>query len=279
MKDDWRTMLRATRRMLSLTQRELAGRAGMSVEAVRAYEDGRRNPSREHLGRLLSALEVDRAWRNRLLLAAGFAPDGMEQRPANIDEWWFTVEEAKEEIERYHWPSFVLAERGEVTWANAAAQGLWGVDMTTEFLDPIERNLLSVATMPRFADRCANWDEAVATLLWMFKAYHRGAENPEDPSPYFAAVLQRFMEGDPKYVAMFGELWERATDAYPAKIRLDYPIVWEQPGVGTLRFKCIVSTMNEPDGISVHDWIPADAATWEALGRVVGREPVREARA
>jgi len=83
---DWRRELRDARKKLRLSQRELATRASLSESAVRAYELGTRFPSREHLSDLIDALSVDRAWRNRLLLAAGFAPDGLEQRPSDIED-------------------------------------------------------------------------------------------------------------------------------------------------------------------------------------------------
>ena len=59
-------------------------------------------------------MQVDRGWRNRLLVAAGYAPDGLEQRPDNIQEWWLSVDDAAAEIEMYPWPSFVSTERAEV---------------------------------------------------------------------------------------------------------------------------------------------------------------------
>jgi len=127
------------------------------------------------------------------------------------------------------------------------------------------RNLLAVASDPRFADRCVNGTEAVGVLMGNFKTYHRYPESVEEPSPYFAATLNRFLQGDPKYVGRFAKLWEEAPESLAAKIRWSYPIVWSVDGIGIMRFRGTASGANEADGLSFHDWIPIDATTWLAL--------------
>lgn len=272
MPDGWRDEIRQARRRLRLSREKLARAAGVSTETVRKYETGERDATRDSLTRIIDALHVDRAWRNRILLAAGFAPDGMDRRPADINPWYLSPAEAAAETERYAWPSFVLGERGEVLSANAAAQRLWGVDLRTEFLDPVERNLLAIASLPRFADRCLNWDEAVGTIVRMFKTFHRANETVEDPSPYFAAVLAHFLKGDPRYVARLGSLWQDAPEAFPYKMRWAYPIVWDDQQAGRMRFTCLVSGgINELDGLALNDWIPVDADSWRALAQVTAR--------
>ena len=57
-----------------------------------SYEEGRRHPSRPYLAALLDALKLDRVERNRIMIAAGFASDGMSFRPTN-DDLTFTVDE------------------------------------------------------------------------------------------------------------------------------------------------------------------------------------------
>lgn len=262
---NWREQLRDARKRLKLTQEQLAERAGISVGALRGYEGGRRHPRKEHLSQIIGALQLDRGWRNRILFAAGFAPDGVEMRPQDIDEWSLTPEEAAAEVAAYGWPAFIASERGEVMSANAAAQAVWSVDMTKEFLDPVERNLFSIASLPRFADRCANWDEAMAAIARMFKTFHRTQEQVEAPSPYFAAVLEHFLKGDPRYVARLGKIWEDAPAHHRYKIRWNYPIVWDRPGIGRMTFRCLISTGGELNGLAIHDWIPVDSRSWILL--------------
>ena len=264
--NDWPVELHEARRSLRISQRELAGRTGLSVAAIGAYERGQRHPRRAHLVAIIEALQLDRGWRNRLLSSAGFAPDGLAVRPPNLDEWMFTPDEAAAETEHYRWPAFVLSERGEVLSANASAQRLWGVDLEREFADPLDRIMLSIASNPRFADRCVNWDQAITVMLSAFKAYHRRVETLDEPSPFFDAALQRFLSGDPKYVGRLITLWEKApaTD-WPGKIRWSYPVTWDEPEVGRMQFQCIANAANEMDGLSFHDWIPVDGASWDRL--------------
>lgn len=264
----WHEELSSIRSALGLSQADLAERTHISVASIKAYEAGRRHPSRPYLTAILDAMQVDRSVRNRVLSATGYAPDGLEVRPPNITEWWFTADEAQCEIDGYAWPSFVLTERGEVAAANAVAQRLWDVDLSREYLDAIERNLLCVASDPKFADRLVNWDEAMGRIASVFSSFHRHPETLEKPSPYFQAVLQRFLKGDPKYVGRFLEIW-RSAPPYGGKTRWTYPVVWEEPGVGRMRFTAVVSPANESDGLAFNDWMPADAESWEGLGRLM----------
>jgi transcriptional regulator with XRE-family HTH domain len=268
--EEWRRLIRQTRERLDLSQKRLGELSGLSQETVRKYESGARNPTRQHLIAILEALKIERGIRNDILESAGFAPDGLSLRPWPPDVN-FTIDEAKEEVERYAWPAFFVNEIAEVIWANRVAQRLWGVNLQEEFRDPVERNLLSVASHPRFADRCANWDEALGILVAVFKEHHRGAEKLENPSPYFAAVLEHFLQGDPRYVARLAKLWQEAPPV-TTKLRWCYPIVWSEPGAGVMRFHCFQSAANEPDGLSFHDWIPLDAATWDALAALAERD-------
>ncbi len=75
------------------------------------------------------------------------------------------------------------------------------------------------------------------------------------------------MEGDPRYVTRFFELWQKVPPTEP-KIRWSYPVVWTEPGLGVLRFEAVVNQANEPDGLAFNDWMPLDAATWEALEQI-----------
>jgi len=79
------------------------------------------------------------------------------------------------------------------------------------------------------------------------------------------------MEGDPKYVARFLQLWETAPSAWDKKARWTYPVVWDEPGIGILRFESIASPANDPDGLAFNDWIPLDAATWQGLEQLKAR--------
>jgi transcriptional regulator with XRE-family HTH domain len=265
--DEWPQMLSKMRTDLGLTQAELAARAHISEHSLKAYENARRHPSRPYLTAIVDALRIDRGERNKILAAAGYATDGFAIGPWPDSRFMFSVAEAAAFIAGHSWPAFISNEMMEVAAANDVVQRLWSVDLSTEFLEPIERNLLSVLSDPRFAERCTNLPEMFDVMAAVFKGHHRGAEALDDPSPYFAAVLTRFLAGDPKYVQPFLKAWQVAVPRTP-KICWEYPIVWEDPRVGTMRFRGVVNPASEPDGLAFNDWIPLDAATWTALDKL-----------
>ena len=92
------------------------------------------------------------------------------------------------------------------------------------------------------------------------------------PVPILAALLERFLAGDPKYVSRLAELWR---DAPPIKVKMrwSYRIVWQVPGFDVMRFQGFLSSANEPDGYMFYDWIPADATTWDQLGHLNASQP------
>lgn len=267
---EWFRLLAAARTKLGVDQSALAARAHISLPSLKAYETGRRHPSRPYLTAIMDALKLDRAERNKILGAAGYASDSYELGPWSDSRFMFSLEEATAFIGAYPWPAFLSNEMMEVAAANTVAQQLWSVDLRTEFLDPIERNLLSVASDPRFAERCTNLPDVLGVMAGVMKGHHRGAEALENPSPYFAKVLEKFVAGDPRYIQPFFHAWQEAVPRTP-KIRWEYPIVWTDPDLGTMRFRGMVNPASEPDGLAFNDWIPIDAETWRALEQVKAR--------
>lgn len=268
--EDWRSLLAASRRAVRLSRKELAERARVSVAAIKAYELGPRHPSRERLIAVLDALKVERGARNSILAAAGFLPDGLSLVPGE-PRGTFTRDEAAAVVRAARWPAFLLDEWACIIEANDVAQRLWGVDLTTEFADPADRNLLSVASHPRFADRCLNWSEAVGTVMSVFKQKEWGRpEQLDSPSPAFAAALHRFLNGDPKYVGQLQEIWDSTPSTpWDQKIRWSYPVVWKDPGAGEIRFECLVTVASHAESINFNDWIPLGSESWLALDRLI----------
>jgi transcriptional regulator with XRE-family HTH domain len=174
--------LRVLRNASRLSREDLGLRSGVSSGSVKAYELGRRNPSRESLTALLDTLQVDRHDRNEILEQAGFAPDSVASGRERDDPQQ-TLTEAVAEISSQAWPAFIANEQMSVVEANATAQALWGVNMALEFTSPIERNLLAVMTTPRIADRIANWDEAAGILASMVRSFE-AATASDSSMPY-----------------------------------------------------------------------------------------------
>lgn len=266
--DSWRTFLREARKRLSISQAELAARVAMSREAISKYETGHRDPRRSDLIRLLDGLKLELRDRNRILTGAGFKPIDTWFPANEAPTYWFTVEEAAALAEERPWPSFVVNTLMEVLAANRICQTLWGVDLRHEYTEPVERNLLSIASIPRFADKVTNWDEAIASAIGVAKGHFETL--PEGSSPYYIAVMKHFQSGDPQYIRRFLTQWER-TPARSPKVAWSYKITWKEPDIGILRFMCLVNVGSEPEGIGWNDWIPLDAETWSYLETIKAR--------
>src|SRR5215510_15697834 len=88
-------LLREWRQRRNLSQLELALRSAVSARHLSFIETGRARPSREMVLHLAQRLEVPLRERNRLLLAAGYAP-GFGER--SLDEQDMTP--VREAIER-----------------------------------------------------------------------------------------------------------------------------------------------------------------------------------
>ena len=72
---EWFSLLVSARQRLGLSQAELAARASVSLATVKAYEQGKRHPSRPYLIALLDAMKLEVMERNDVLEAAGYASD------------------------------------------------------------------------------------------------------------------------------------------------------------------------------------------------------------
>jgi transcriptional regulator with XRE-family HTH domain len=261
--EDWNVALRRFRERVGLSRAKLGSLSGIPQETIRAYETGRRRPSRENLDAILDALKLDRTQANRMRLALGFASDFRDYGIPGIADQ-FTLEELAEEIERVPWPAFVANEMMEIMAANRIIQKLWRVDLGREFLEPIERNALKVASSPRFARHVVNWDEAIGAMVAMWKGHHRGPESLDASSPYFQRLLKDFFAGDPTYVRRFLDVWEH-TPAREPKVRIHYRVVWHDDTVGEMRFLGIMGPGNQWEALAWNDWVPVDAETWQRL--------------
>lgn len=75
---DWRTSLREHRKRRRLSQPEVARRSGLSVSAVRSYENGDRHPSPEALQAIIDAIGIPVEGANPIRAGAGYAIDWRE---------------------------------------------------------------------------------------------------------------------------------------------------------------------------------------------------------
>lgn len=260
---DWRQLLATAREAQGLSQAALAAATGISRGTVKAIEQNRRNPSRAVLTRLLDLLKLDRGQRVAILNGAGFVDElsVLDQHPG----YFFSHAEARDEVDSRTWPAALVSETMEVLWANQLLQRVWGVNLLTELNSPVERNILSVISMPRFKGRLLNRVDCIEYALGIMKGHHLGPEtDPSGSSPYFQAVIDHFMEGDAAVVTELGELWAKAQPR-PYRVRGFFPVRWRDQDAGDMEFEIFFNTASEPLGLAFQDWIPTDSSTWERL--------------
>ena len=264
----WAERLRAWRVATGLTREELGHRASVSPESIKAYETVRRRPSREVLIALLDCLAVEVLDRDTILAGAGFAPDYQTTGRERMDPE-HTYDEALAEIDRSEWPAMITNEAMDVVAANVPAQRVWGVNLATEFNTPVERNILAQMSNPRIAGQIANWDETMRILVPMVKGSYGDSSGDPAASTYYNAVMAHFMAGEPRYVQAAMRIWMEAEPRI-LKWRFDYPIHWQHPQCGLLKFHVVVNPVNRQDHITLNDWLPMDGHTWESVRALCG---------
>jgi transcriptional regulator with XRE-family HTH domain len=265
--DGWRHRLREARRRLDLTQDGIAERAGVSKETVRAYEEGRRSPGdRQHLVRILEAVELPRIEINDILEELGFAP--VRDLSARFDGTARSgLAEAQQLVDVCPWPAFAVNNLVEVVVANEPFRTLFAIDLARDVVHGPSPSLLALATTRRFADHLENWDEAVRLFAARWKGELTTNASVDDPTPQLSKVLDSVTDGDASYLLRILKIWSEVEAAPPAR-RWFYPIVWRDDDVGLLTFRAMVHNGDDPVTLlSFNDWIPADAHTWSTLQR------------
>jgi len=158
------TLLRDWRRRRRLSQLDLALEAGVSARHLSFLETGRAKPSREMVLHLSEQLDVPLRDRNRLLLAAGFAP-AFEERPIDAPEM-APVREALEKILTGHepYPALVVDRWWNLQAANGSIQ-LFTQHLPPHLLEP-PVNVLRASLHPDgMAERILNYGEWRAHLV------------------------------------------------------------------------------------------------------------------
>ena len=153
----WRTRRR-------LSQLDLALEAGVSARHLSFVETGRSKPSEQMVLHLAEHLEVPLRERNRLLLAAGYAPV-YAQRPLGAPEL-APVKQALDQLLKAHepFPAVVIDRSSTLVAANRAVQMLLEGVAPHLLAPPV--NVLKLALHPEgMAPRIENLGEWRAHLL------------------------------------------------------------------------------------------------------------------
>ena len=158
------TLLRDWRQRRRLSQLDLALEAGVSARHLSFLETGRSKPSRDMVLHLSEQLDVPLRDRNRMLLAAGFAP-AFEERPIDAPEM-APVREALDRVLTGHEPyPAVVVDRWWNLVAGNRSIAVFTADVPADLMEP-PVNVLRVSLHPDgMASRILNYGEWRAHLL------------------------------------------------------------------------------------------------------------------
>jgi transcriptional regulator with XRE-family HTH domain len=244
-------LLRDWRERRGLSQLRLALAVDVSARHLSFIETGRSHPSRAMLLRLVTPLDLRLRERNRLLLAAGYAPL-FEDRPVETGGSDIVLA-ALDRFLRTHepYPAVILDRHLNLIAANA------GVGLLTEGTAPelleAPANALRVALHPDgMAPRIANLPEWRAHLL---ARLHRQAE----------------ATGDQRLTALHDELsaYPGGLSRPPGPVDVVVPLRYRAAGA-ELSFLSITAVIGTPMDVTVEElaiesFYPADPQTAKAL--------------
>jgi transcriptional regulator with XRE-family HTH domain len=251
------TLLRDWRRRRHLSQLDLALEAGVSTRHLSFVETGRSKPSADMVLHLADQLDVPLRERNRLLLAAGYAPI-YEQRELDEPEME-PVRTALDVVLRGHEPyPAVVVDRGWNLVAANSSVALLTEGVAPELMEP-PANVLRLSLHPDgMAPRIANLGEWRAHLL---ERLGRQVATTGDDS---LAELYDELAGYPAPAGDGPHGWGGlGAIAVPLRIRA---------GDAELAFISTVATFGTAleittSELSIESFFPADAATADHLSR------------
>lgn len=249
-------LLRDWRQRRRRSQLDLATEAEVSTRHLSFVETGRSKPSRELVLHLAEHLEVPLRERNRLLLAAGFAP--VHRETALDDEAMAPVRAALDTILKGHepFPAVIVDGHYDVVAANGPLLALMTDGVAPALLAP-PINVLRVSLHPDgLAPRIANLAEWGTHLLTRL---HR----------------QAAVTGDPVLIGLRDELLGYPgvggiAEAHDPASMLFVPLRLHGPGGVELSFFSTLATFGTAVDITlaelaIESFFPADDATAAAL--------------
>jgi transcriptional regulator with XRE-family HTH domain len=252
-------LLRDWRRRRRLSQLDLALEAGVSARHVSFVETGRSRPSPDMVLNLAERLDVPLRERNRLLLAAGYAP--VYELHALDDPEMAPVRDAIRLVLAGHepYPALVVDGAWEMLAANRAV-ALLTEDVAPKLLAP-PLNVLRASLHPDgVAPRIVNLGE------WRAHVFER-------------LERQIAMSGDAALVTLLEELRGYPGPEAPAAARHDIAVPLRvESSIGALAFISIVATFGTAveitaSELSIESFFPADRQTADSVRSYVERLP------
>lgn len=274
----WHVLLRMGRDGAGLTRQELASSTpGVSLEAVKSYELGRRRPPRETVLQLAWAMELDGATTNAILTGLGFDPEPSEYaqlvagEPAQThfyrevplaDRLQRSHQRMSEHLARQSWPCLLIDEQCRILATNAPMD---------ELLGPLARadtrgTLLQLVLSAPFRRAVVNWDELVTALLpTVVKQALESADVTVLPA-WFRAALTEAHSNEPGLLTQLQQLL-RDAPAVASTFRIVAPLYWQTAEAQVLAFTSVLSLWSGTDTIWALDWHPTEGETWAWLAQ------------
>ncbi len=239
-------LLRQWRHRRRLSQLDLAIAADVSARHVSLVETGKSNPSADMVLRLAEQLGVPLRERNRLLLAAGFAPRYAE-RPLDGDAL-AAARDAVGRVLRAHepYPALVFDRRWNIVMANRAVEPFFA-DVAADLLRP-PANMVRLALDVRgLAPRIVNMAQVRAVLRTRI-------------------TRQLAIAPDPELTALYEELLAPGPESAstpPLESEIAVPMGFRFAG-RELRMFSTTTTFGTPmditlDEVAIESYYPADA--------------------
>lgn len=249
-------LLREWRRRRRMSQLDLALEAEISQRHLSFVESGRSKPSREMVLKLARHMTVPLRQRNRLLLAAGFAPTYEERRldDPSMAAAMTAIQAVLTGHEPY--PAIAIDRHWNMVAANGAlGPFLEGVEDAGLLAPPV--NVLRLSLHPKgLAPRILNLAEWRAHILERLRLQIDAAGDPTLTA--LERELSAYPCGQKRTVEALGP-----ADAIAAPLRM-------KAGERTLSFISTTTVFGTPldvtlSEIAIETFFPADAATREAL--------------
>lgn len=248
--------LRQLRQQARLSQLELALQAGMSQRHLSCVETGRAQPSAQLLHSLLSTLDTPLQTRNRVLLAAGYAP--RYAALALDDPGLEPVRMALMHLLKANnpAPAIVIDSLWQVRAANHATTALF--QLLGLPLQALEEgfNLLTTLLAPGGFGDCLINAEEIRQVAWQRAA--------------------REAAGEPGLATLLASLPCPGQSTPASQLAAPLLLTRVRGPQGELRFLSTFTTFGMPQDITVaslriEHLIPADDSTWQVLTRACAR--------
>lgn len=269
--------LSEARKAVGLSRVALAESAGVSADALYAYERGIRRPRRDTLLRIATALSVDGYTANQWLRSLGYAEEpsdfaravlGLEARgvmKGHLAVHGVSEQQRLAELQSTPWPCFMVNAMCEVEDANDAARRLVGLDAIPPPGANARVHLLDFMFSPICRSRLKNWAEVAGAILpSALRPFVMGYAG-DKPDTALADRIKAFRRRDPAALRELAEAWDLAAER-PVQHRIAVPVEWGGESGALMRYQCFVSPWNGFDPYWGVDWHPANAAAWGAVG-------------